>query len=167
MFCDGCGAAVQPGQAFCSKCGKQIVGPIAAAQRRPSRVQQHVHLLSILWFAISALTAVGGVILVVVANTLFLHLHELGAPANMPVDFLRSVVTVIGILILAKAVFGFIAGWGLMQHEAWARVVTLVLAFISLPNLPFGTAIGVYTLWVLLSGQAQQEYDALVAAKAA
>ena len=35
MFCDGCGAAVQSGQAFCSKCGKQIVGPISLMQPRP------------------------------------------------------------------------------------------------------------------------------------
>ena len=35
MFCDGCGASVQPGQAFCSKCGKQIVGPVSLM---PSRV---------------------------------------------------------------------------------------------------------------------------------
>ena len=28
MFCDGCGTAVQPGQTFCSRCGKQIVGPV-------------------------------------------------------------------------------------------------------------------------------------------
>jgi hypothetical protein len=46
-------------------------------------------------------------------------------------------------------------------------VVALVLAFISLFNIPFGTAIGVYTMWVLLPGQSQQEYDALVGARAA
>jgi len=40
-----------------------------------------------------------------------------------------------------------------------------VLAFISLFNVPFGTAVGVYTFWVLLPGQAQQEYDALVASR--
>jgi predicted amidophosphoribosyltransferase len=45
MFCDACGAAVQPGQAFCSRCGKQVVGPVTAMQLRPGRVQGHLHLL--------------------------------------------------------------------------------------------------------------------------
>ena len=54
MFCDGCGGAVQPGQAFCSKCGKQIVGPVSVMQHRPGRVQEHVRLLGILWLALSA-----------------------------------------------------------------------------------------------------------------
>jgi hypothetical protein len=168
MFCDGCGAAVQPGQAFCSKCGKQIVGPIAASQSHPGRVQQHAHLLGILWLAISAFNAVGGIFLFILGTALFPHLHEMDKmPPDIPTGFLSSLFTILGILVLGKAGCGFIAGWGLMKHDAWARVLALVLAFVSLFNIPFGTAIGVYTLWVLLPGQSQQEYDALVAARAA
>jgi hypothetical protein len=55
----------------------------------------------------------------------------------------------------------------LIQREPWARLVALVLGFIALFNVPFGTAVGVYTLWVLLPAQSQQEYDALVVAGAA
>jgi len=74
---------------------------------------------------------------------------------------------VLGIFVLAKAACGFIAGWGLMQREPWARVIALVLGFISLFNIPFGTAVGIYTLWVLLPAQSQEEYDAMAAARAA
>jgi hypothetical protein len=167
MFCDRCGGPVQPGQEFCSKCGKQIVGPVLSTQAMPGRVRQHVHLLGILWFAMSALNVVGGLIVLVVGNTLFPHLHDLGAPREMPTEFFTSIMTIVGIMILAKAGVGFLAGWGLIQRESWGRVIALVLAFISLFNIPFGTAIGVYTLWVLLPGQSQGEYDALVEAKAA
>ena len=163
MFCDGCGAAVQPEQSYCSRCGKQILGSVTVMQAQRNRVREHIHLLAILWYATSALTAVGGVVLLIVANTLFPHLHDMGAPQEVPTGFLSSFVSVIGILILAKAACGFIAGWGLMKREPWARVVALVLGFISLINIPFGTALGVYTLWVLLPGQSQQEYDTLVA----
>lgn len=167
MFCDGCGAAAQPGQAYCSRCGKQVVGPVSLMQPLPGRVQSHVHLLGILWLAISAFNAVGGLILVVLGSTLFAHLHEMGAPPEVPTGFLSALVTTLGIIVLAKAACGFFAGWGLLHREPWARVVTLVLSFISLFNIPFGTAIGVYTMWVLLPGASQQEYDALVEAPAA
>ncbi|MBZ5685371.1 MAG: zinc ribbon domain-containing protein [Acidobacteriia bacterium] len=168
MFCDRCGASVEPGQAFCSKCGKQIVGSISVMQSYPSRVQQHVHLLGILWLAMSAFNAVGGIFLLMLGNVLFPHLREMkDVPSDVPVGFLMALFTTLGILVVAKAALGFFAGWGLMQRETWARVLVLVLAFISLFNIPFGTAIGVYTLWVLLPGQSQQEYDAWVAAKAA
>jgi hypothetical protein len=167
MFCDGCGAEVQLGQSFCSRCGKAVVGSISALQVRPGRVQGHVHLLGIFWLAISAFNTLGGLILCVLANTLFVHLHEMGAPPETPTGFLQSFLTVIGILILVKAACGFIAGWGLLQREPWARVIALVLGFISLFNVPFGTAVGVYTLWVLLPAQSEQEYDALTASRAA
>ena len=167
MFCDGCGAAVQPGQAFCSRCGKQIVGPVSAVYAMPGRVQQHVHLLGILWLAMSAFNAVGGLVLLIVSNTLIPHLHEMGAPQEMPTGFFSSLLGTIGIVVLAKAACGFLAGWGLTQREGWARVLALVLAFISLFNIPFGTAIGVYTMWVLLPGQSQREYDEMVATHAA
>jgi hypothetical protein len=82
MFCDGCGAAVQPGQGFCSRCGKQVVGTVTAMQLRTGRVRGQVHLLGIFWLAISAFNTIGGVILLVLANTLFAHLHEMGVPAE-------------------------------------------------------------------------------------
>ncbi len=168
MFCDGCGTAVQAGQAFCSKCGKQIVGPVAVMQPLPGRVRQHSHLLGILWLAISAFNALGGLFLLILGNTLFPHLREMkGVPPDVPVGFLTALFTTLGVIVLAKAACGFIAGWGVMQHEAWARIVALVLAFISLFNIPFGTAIGVYTMWVLLPGESQREYDAMVAERAA
>jgi hypothetical protein len=167
MFCDGCGKAMQPGQGFCSNCGKQIVGPISLAQPHPGRVQEHVRLLGLFWLALSAFNTIGAVILYVIANTLFAHFRPMGAP-DAPTFFLRPLLSVIALLLLAKAAVGFIAGWGLLQHEPWARVITLVLAFISLfTNIPFGTALGIYTMWVLLPSRSEQEYNALVEARAA
>jgi hypothetical protein len=162
MFCDGCGTAVQPGQAFCGKCGKQIVGPVTAMQLRRSRVQEHIHLLGILWLAVSALNALGGVAVYIVANTIFARGSGVGGPA-----FLHPLLSVVSIFVLAKAALGFLAGWGLMQREPWARTLALILAFISLFNVPFGTAVGIYTMWVLLPGGSEEEYEAIAATRAA
>jgi len=164
MYCDGCGIAVQPGQAFCSRCGQQIVGvtgAVAAMAARTTRVQSHVHFVGILWLAISAFNVVGGVVLYIVDNTIFAPGRSAG-PA-----FVHPLLFVIAIFVLGKSALGFIAGWGLMQREGWARMLALVLAFISLFNIPFGTAIGVYTMWVLLPANSEEEYQTLVAARAA
>jgi len=157
MFCDKCGAPAQAGQRFCSRCGKEFAGVISFARR--NRVAEHIRLLGILWLALSALNAVGGLVLFGLANTVFLHLHELGAPADVPSGFLHSLFATIGILILAKAAAGFLAGWGLLQRAPWARMLTIILAFFALFNIPFGTALGIYTLWVLLPASADAEYE--------
>ena len=166
MFCDGCGTALAAGQRFCSRCGKECAGVMVVGYPQRSRVQEHVRLLAILWFALSALSVLGGVILVILANTLFLHLHGMGDP-DAPTAFLHPLLTVVGIFVIAKGAAGFLTGWGLLNREPWARIGSLVLAFISLINPPFGTALGIYTLWVLLPARAEEEYEKYQATSAA
>ncbi|HET7186459.1 MAG TPA: hypothetical protein VFI82_17390 [Terriglobales bacterium] len=157
MFCDSCGAALQAGQGYCVRCGKQVIGPVVAGS---GRVARHTHLLGILWIAYSAISLIAGVVLMIVSHTIFGPFglpHMRGAP---PV-FVGPMLSVIGILLLCKAGVGIAAGWGLMQRETWARVLTIVLGVISLFNIPFGTALGIYTLWVLVSPNADVEYHSM------
>jgi hypothetical protein len=73
---------------------------------------------------------------------------------------LHPLLSFIGILVGIKAFAGFATGWGLIQREPWARTLALVLAFPSLFfNVPFGTALGIYTLWVLLPADSDMEYE--------
>jgi hypothetical protein len=165
MFCDKCGASAHPDQRFCGRCGKEFAGGAVGFPRR-SRVAEHIRLLGILWLALSALDAVGGVILFILANTLFRHLGEMGAP-EASTGWLHPFLSFVGVLVLVKGALGFLAGWGLLQREAWARMLTVVLAFLSLFNIPLGTALGIYTLWVLLPATADAEYDEQVRSAAA
>ena len=61
-------------------------------------------------------------------------------------------------MLLVKAAAGIAAGLGLLQRQDWGRVLAIVLGVISLINIPFGTALGIYTLWVLVSPGADKEY---------
>jgi len=122
---------------------------------RRSRVQEHIRLLGILWLALSAFNAVGAVILYIIANTLFLHLRETSGPPL----WLHPFLSFIAIVVVAKAAAGFVVGWGLLQREPWARILTIILAFLALFNIPFGTALGIYTLWVLLPAESDVEYE--------
>ena len=115
-------------------------------------------MLGILWLAFSALNALVGGVLFILANTVLAHLHEMGASSDVPTGFLQSLFGTIGVLVVAKAAAGFLAGWGLLQRKPWARMLTVVLAFIALFHIPFGTALGIYTLWVLLPAAADVEY---------
>ncbi len=158
MFCDRCGAPVLPEQRFCGQCGKQFSAGAGPGRPAPNRVQEHIRLLGILWIALSVLNAVAGVVLLIVGNSLIPHLHEMGAPPEMPTAFLTSLLSAIGIAVLVKAGAGLLAGWGLLQREPWARMLTLVLSFLALLHVPFGTALGIYSLWVLLPVQSEREY---------
>jgi hypothetical protein len=45
---------------------------------------------------------------------------------------------------------GIIGGWALFAGRSWGRPFVMVLGVIQLINIPFGTALGIYTLWALL-----------------
>ena len=153
MFCDQCGAQLQAGQQVCARCSKPVIGLVY----RRNRVQEHVRLVGILWLAYSALTLLGGIAVEIVAHTIFADGFGGGPPPEVKI-WLRPLLTFVGGLVLIKAAVGFIAGWGLLQRETWARVAALVVAFISLFNVPIGTALGIYTLWVLLPADSSAEY---------
>jgi len=157
MFCDSCGNALQAGQGFCSRCGKKVTNAPVIGYPISSRVQGHIRLVGILWLAFSAFEITGALVLIIIANTIFLHLH--GGPPPEAKMFLHPFLSFIGIVIAIKAAAGFLAGWGLLQREPWARVLALVLACLALFHIPFGTALGIYTLWVLLPAQSEQEYE--------
>ena len=56
------------------------------------------------------------------------------------------------------------AGARLVRHDARARALTLALALVNLLILPFGTALGAYAFWVLLTDDARRLFHAPTAA---
>jgi glucose uptake protein GlcU len=42
---------------------------------------------------------------------------------------------------------------GLLERREWARILTIILGVLHLLGFPIGTALGVYTLYVLLNDQ--------------
>ena len=155
MFCDQCGAQIDATQRFCSRCGKEVRGVVTFAAPRAGRVEAHIRLLGILWLALSALDAVGGVIAIVLASSVFSRWGPEGIPM-----FLHPLMIGVGIFSIAKAALGFLAGWGLLNRQPWARLLAIILGVVSLFfHIPFGTALGIYTLWVLLPAHSEQEYE--------
>lgn len=63
-----------------------------------------------------------------------------------------------GIMIGGFAALQLILGWGLLTKRQWARILGIVLGVISLIRFPLGTALGIYTLWVLLSKDGSAEF---------
>jgi hypothetical protein len=164
MFCDSCGTALQANQPFCSGCGKEVRGGIQIAYPRPGRVKEHIRLLGIFWLALGALNTVASLGVLFVANVFLprMNLSDSGEP--IPRHMLYFILSVVGTLVLAKAALELLAGWGLLKRAAWARMLSLVLAFFALFSVPFGTALGIYTLWVLLPTESDREYQSEIKA---
>lgn len=58
---------------------------------------------------------------------------------------------IIGGLMIVTSVPGVIGGYGLLKGKSWSRILVLVLGVLNLLEIPLGTILGIYTLWILLS----------------
>lgn len=65
------------------------------------------------------------------------------------------VITLLTVLSLPA----IIGGVGCLNGRRWGRIVLIVVSVLDLFNFPIGTAIGGYSLWVLLNGEADQYFD--------
>ena len=158
MYCERCGAPLQPDQKFCGNCSMPIVGAVAYGG---GRVGRHLHLLAILWLVYGAFGLVGAGILMLVANTIFAGFIPFGPPRPPVPTFVHPLLMGVAWFVLCKAAGSIISGIGLLQRASWARILTIVVALFSLLNMPLGTALGIYSLWVLLSPNSDREYEAM------
>ena len=155
MFCNSCGTQVSQSATFCSKCGKPM-GTTSTLMPRQGRIAGHIRLLGILWLAISALRLIPGLFLIAIAGSRIF-------PPDIP-PFVQALLPAIGLCFLLVAGIGIAIGWGLLARQPWARMLTIVFGAISLIDIPFGTALGIYTLWVLLPVESEEEYRSMASA---
>ena len=94
------------------------------------------------------LSVVGGLIGIFV----FALLTGIGIITNeKEAMFILSIIGIgVGVFLLVISVPGIIGGIGLFKRKEWARILVLIISAIDLLNIPFGTALGIYSIWVLV-----------------
>jgi hypothetical protein len=120
-------------------------------------METHLKVLGILHIVFGALGLLVALIIVAVFGGLA---GVIGATADagdaaLVVPILGLVGSVVVLLLLVLSVPGIILGVGLLRRRPWSRLFGIVLSAISLINVPFGTLLGAYGLWVLLTPETQ------------
>lgn len=129
----------------------------AAAQEVRARVMRtHVKILGVMYVVTGAFA---GIVLLAGFEGLaemdqMIEAFPDGAvdpQASQALSLMQSVIAGWFKLWLVLTCANVIAGVGLLRFKSWAYSLSLVLSCIALLNLPLGTIIGIYGLWVLLS----------------
>ena len=173
MYCNHCGRALNAGDQVCSGCGERVISgprlnPVAGPRMYvvPSnRVRQHVGVLATLWM-------VNGIVrlLEVCSFTFFGHVFlsrvfsrdnwgGWSFPFGWNVWPLSLGLAWVAILLGTFGLIHLILAWGLHERKLWARPLGLVIGFLALLRFPLGTALGIYTIWVLLPEVSAREYE--------
>ena len=166
MYCSGCGQLIPPGQQFCPNCGRPVTAVPAPATPPPyfyTRVHRHIQALSILWIAYAAWTLMGWLIAMSVFGGMFHSYfgHWNHGPWADPLHSIPWLVPLITVVLIGRVILSLVTGLALLNRTRWARILAIVAAFLTIFKLFTGTALAIYTLWVLLPGASGQEYDQL------
>jgi hypothetical protein len=182
MYCNGCGQALVTGQGFCPRCGRASgmgmpMAPTAGVFRSwlpLGLIERRINSLAVGWLVYAGLIAITGLFGLAFAHAFLSgHMGPLGAEPRMwdghgfghrfwtgpvmPLFFLRFAWMTLAVRVgLALA-----AGLGLMQKSTWGRWVAIVAGCLALIHLPFGTALGIWTLVVLLNAPNAAGYEAM------
>lgn len=70
--------------------------------------------------------------------------------------FANIIRLVITLAFIFSALPSIIGGIGLLKKKSWGMIVTLIAGCISIFSFPAGTALGVYTLYVFIENNKQQ-----------
>ena len=172
MVCQSCGSPVEG--AFCSKCGAPLPAPPPPIYGVPQpimvapRVQQHLQMLGIFWCVYGAYRALTGIIaaLILMGISTPGFFGGFGSPRGLPfmpfAPWMGGLATLVVVLTSIGAVLDLATGVSLLMRKSWGRILAIVIAILSLIKIPFGTALGIYTLWVLAPSASGAEYDAIV-----
>src|SRR5437763_5731528 len=112
-------------------------------------MRQHVPLLGWCFIVYHAIIAVVGICIGAIVG-------GAGAISGERHAVLISGAVGIGIasFLIVISLPGIIAGVGLLKYRPWARIMAIIIGALHLFSFPFGTALGVFALVVLLNDEA-------------
>jgi hypothetical protein len=123
--------------------------------RKMNQRQLQLHVPVVGWLLI-----VGHAIFLLVGLFVFVLLTGIGIASGEreAMTILTTVGTAVGLLLVVLGIPGLVAGAGLLARKSWARILAIVVGILALVNFPIGTAIGVYTLFVLMQDAATEYF---------
>jgi hypothetical protein len=78
-----------------------------------------------------------------------------GEEALLPIHIIAIVGGIITLFTLLLSLPALLLGYGLLNLRPWARILGLVMSGLSLFHIPIGTALALYSFWVLLKPETE------------
>jgi hypothetical protein len=109
-----------------------------------------IGLLFIVWGLLTTLVGLSTLALGFGAVALIVS-NAQGGGGQMASAFTAFAFAALAVIAMLWGIAHVVVGMPLRRRKPWARLAALALGSIDLVLLPYGTALGIYALWVLLN----------------
>jgi hypothetical protein len=115
-----------------------------------SKMKKHVTAVAAIQIGFSTLWLIGAVVLYFI---LTFARGQVPVDEEMGIKVLTLLATVLPVFIGVIALIGLIGGIGLLSYKQWGRIMTIIVSALGCFNIPIGTLIGAYSIWVLMQDE--------------
>ena len=120
----------------------------------------HVDFLGVLFIVWGLLTTVIGLSTLALGVGAAALIAASDRPASFAASFTAAAFTSLAIIAILWGLAHVAVGLPLRKRRHWSRLGAMVLGSIDLILLPYGTALGIYALWVLIRQDAKRLFEA-------
>ena len=114
-------------------------------------------ILFIVWGLLTTLVGVSTLALGVGALALLASASR-GSGGEMAAGLTAAVFTALAIIAIGWGAAHVIVGVPLRRRQPWSRLVAMMLGAVDLLLVPYGTALGIYAIWLLLNEDGKKEF---------
>jgi hypothetical protein len=75
--------------------------------------------------------------------------------------WMGALLPFVAVYTAITAALALLVGYSLLTRRPWGRVLAIVVGILTLLKPLLGTALGIYTLWVLAPSASGAEYEAI------
>jgi hypothetical protein len=118
-----------------------------------------VGLLFIVWGALTALIGLSTLALGIGAFSLMTSPGRSAGGGQFALGLTAAAFTTLALIAIFWGMAHIAIGVPVRRHKSWARLVALMLGSVDLMLLPYGTALGIYSLWVLLTEEGKRTFQ--------
>lgn len=125
-------------------------------------IQSHKRTLGIIHIVYGSLIAITFIFIGSLVSIFYPFISEeiakdAGKDADEILFMVSSIIRVVFILLLIfSALPSIIGGIGLLQKKSWGVVIALIAGCVSIFSFPFGTAVGIYSIYVFIENNKQK-----------
>ena len=136
--------------------------PVQAAQTHEARsADSHVDLVGVLfmvWGGLTILIGASTLALGIAAASLITAAADAGR-GQFAASLTAATFTVFALIAIIWGAGHVAIGVLVRRRRHWSRLAAILLSSVDLLLLPYGTALGVYALWVLLREESKKQFE--------